>query len=199
MEKDYKISKEIDMYLDRRPYIKKSLGQGIINYSALSRQISEEIGNVHFEAVKSAVIRTAKKYIKDTTTDKKTIDLLKNANFQIEDKIATIHHISELDIESIAYSKTPSGYMYFVKENIAKKSKYKKIEFGFAAIYIKSHPDIEVTTGVSAFLLSILSSHGINVVHMMDCREDTYIIIRDVDAPLAFKILADAIKLYSDT
>lgn len=199
MDKNYKISKEINSYLDRRPYIKKSLQQGIINYSALSRQISEEIGDVHFEAVKSAVIRIAKNFKKESNIDEKIVNLLKNANFQIEDKIATIHHTSILDIESIAYSKTPSGYIYFVKENIAKKSKYKKINFGFAAVHIKSSFGIEATMGVSAFLLSILSSNGINVVHMMDCREDTYIIIKDEDAPLAFKILADSIKLYSDT
>jgi len=125
----------------------------------------------------------------------KIINLLKKADFSINNKIATIHHISPLNIESIAFSKTPSGYMYFVKENIAEKSTFKKIDYGYAIIHIKSPKEIEDTPGVAAFLLSTLASENINVVHLMDCREDTFLVIKEFNAPLSFRVLSEALRI----
>jgi aspartokinase len=85
--------------------------------------------------------------------------------------------------------------MYFVKENIAEKSTLKKIDYGYAIIHIKSPKEIEYTPGVAAFLLSTLASENINVVHLMDCREDTFLVIKEFDAPLSFKVLSEALKI----
>jgi len=190
------ISKEVIFYLKRKPYIQEAIEQDIINYSALARKITKELDGVNFEAVKSTLIRSAKKFRKDKRDrERKVIALLRNANFSIENKIATIHHLSSIDIESIAYSKTPSGYMYFVKEKIASKSKYKKINYGFAIIHITSSTEIEETPGVAAFLLSALASEGINVVHIMDCREDTFLVVKEYNAPIAFKTLAEKLRI----
>jgi aspartokinase len=100
-----------------------------------------------------------------------------------------------LKLDSIAFSKTPSGYMYFVKESVAERSTFKKIDYGYAIIHIKNPKDIENTPGVAAFLLSSLASEDINVVHFMDCREDTFIVIKEYDAPLAFKVLSEALRI----
>ncbi len=83
--------------------------------------------------------------------------------------------------------------LYDIK--IAKKSKYKKIEYGFAIIHIKNPKEIEETPGVTAFLLSNLASENINIYHIMDCREDTFLVIKEYEAPLAFKTLAESLKI----
>lgn len=190
------ISKEVMIYLKRKPYVLEALEQEIINYSALARKITEDLGDVNFEAVKSTIIRVAKDLRnKKKQRELKVIRLLRKADFSINNKIATIHHISPLNIESIAFSKTPSGYMYFVKENIAEKSAFKKIDHGFAIIHIKSPKEIENIPGVAAFLLSTLASENINVVHLMDCREDTFLVIKESDAPLAFRVLSEALRI----
>ena len=85
--------------------------------------------------------------------------------------------------------------MYFVKENVAEKSTLKKIDFGFAIIHIKNLKEIENTPGVASFLLSTLASEDINIVHLMDCREDTFLVIKESDAPLAFKALSEALRI----
>jgi aspartokinase len=192
----YIISKEVMIYLKQKPFVLEALEQEIINYSALARKIKKDLGNVNFEAVKTTVIRIAKDLrSKKKQRELKIISLLKKADFSINNKIATIHHISPLNIESIAFSKTPSGYMYFVKENIAEKSTFKKIDYGYAIIHIKSPKEIEDTPGAAAFLLSTLASENINVVHLMDCREDTFLVIKEFDAPLSFRVLSEALRI----
>jgi hypothetical protein len=194
--KNYVISKEVKIFLKRKPYVLEALEQEIINYSALARKITKDLSDVNFEAVKTTVIRMAKDLRnKKKQRELKIIKLLKKADFSINNKIATIHHISPLNIESIAFSKTPSGYMYFVKENIAEKSTFKKIDYGYAIIHIKSPKEIEDTPGVAAFLLSTLASENINVVHLMDCREDTFLVIKEYDAPLSFRVLSEALRI----
>ena len=64
----YIISKEVMIYLKRKPYVLEALEQEIINYSALARKIKEDLGPVNFEAVKTTVIRMAK----DLRNKKKT-------------------------------------------------------------------------------------------------------------------------------
>lgn len=190
------ISKEVTAYLKRKPYVKEAIEQEIVNYSALSRKIAKDLGNISFEAVKSTLIRVANKIKKDKMNrEQKIINLLKKADFSINNKVATIHHTLPLNIESIAFSKTPSGYMYFLKEDIAEKTTFKKIDYGYAIIHIKNQKEIENTPGVAAFLLSTLSSEDVNVVHLMDCREDTFLVIKEYDAPLAFKTLSEALRI----
>jgi aspartokinase len=192
----YIISKEVMIYIRRKPYVREALEQEIINYSALARKIKEDLGDVNFEAIKTTIIRIANDLRnKKKQRESKIINLLKKADFSINNKIATIHHTSPLNIESVAFSKTPSGYMYFVKENIADKSTFKNIDYGYAIIHIKSPKEIEDTPGVAAFLLSTLASENINVVHLMDCREDTFLVIKEFDAPLSFKVLSEALRI----
>jgi hypothetical protein len=44
-------------------------------------------------------------------------------------------------------------------------------------------------------LLSTIASENINVVHLMDCREDTFLVIKESDAPLAFKALSEGLRI----
>jgi len=54
------ISRQVLMYIQRKPYIQEAIENDIVNYSALARKISKEI-KANFEAVKASLIRHAKK------------------------------------------------------------------------------------------------------------------------------------------
>ena len=165
-QNDIPVSKEVISYLKRKPFIQEAIEQEIVNYSALARKIAKDLGNINFEAVKSTLIRFGNKIKKDKMDrEKKIINLLSQADFSINNKIAAIHHLSQINIDSISYSKTPSGYMYFVKESIAQKSHFKKIDYNFAIIHIKSPRVIEQIPGVASFILSALAFENINVAH----------------------------------
>lgn len=190
------ISKQVKIYVERKPFILEALEQGIVNYSALTREICKDLKIKNKDTVKVALIRNSKQIRKiKKQTQKKAIEILRKANFSIKNKIAALHHSTFVDLKAIAYSKTPSGYMFFLNENIAKNSSYKKIDYDLAIIHIKSPKEIEQTPGAIAFILSALASEGINVSHVMGCREDSFVVLKEYDAPLAFKILAQRLKI----
>lgn len=190
------ISKQVKAYIERKPYIIEAIEQNIVNYSSLSREICKDLNLNNKEAVKAALIRTSKRNKKKKRkSQEKAIELLREANFSIKNKIATLHHSTFVDLKSVAYSKTPSGYMFFIDENTAKKSSFRNIEYGFAILHIKSSKEIEQTPGAIAFILSSLASDGINVSHVMGCREDTFLVVKEYDAPLAFKILSQRLRI----
>ena len=85
--------------------------------------------------------------------------------------------------------------MFFLDESIARNTNFKKIDYNLAILHIKSPREIEYTPGAIAFILSSLASEGINVSHVMGCREDTFVVLKEHDAPLAFRILAQKLRL----
>jgi len=190
------ISKQVKAYIEKKPYVLEAMEQKIVNYSALAREVGKDVGIKNNNTIKVALIRASKRYQKNRrNSQQRAIELLRESNFSVTNKIATLHHNTFIDIESVAYSKTPSGYMFFLDENVAKDSSSKKIDFGFAILHIKSSKEIENTPGAIAFILSSLASEGINVSHVMGCREDTFIVMKEYDAPLAFKILAQRLRI----
>jgi len=190
------ISKQVKMYIEHKPYILEALEENIINYSALAREICKELKLKNSDTVKVSLIRIAEKNKKiKRKIQEKATKILKESNFSIKNKIAALHHNTFVDVKAVAYSKTPSGYMFFLDENIAKKSNFKKIDCNLAIIHIKSSQEIEHTPGAIAFILSSLASEGINVSHFISCREDTFIIVEEHDAPLSFRILAQRLRI----
>jgi hypothetical protein len=195
-QNNFPISKQVSKYIERKPYILEALEQNIVNYSALARNISKDLSLKNTETIKAALIRKSIKYQKSKRkTQQKAILILREANFSLKNKIACLHHNTFVNIKAIAYSKTPSGYMFFLDENIAKKSTFRKIDYGYAILHIKSPKEIENTPGAIAYILSSLASDDINVSHVMGCREDTFIVIKEHDASLAFSVLSKRLKL----
>lgn len=195
-QKSVSISKQVKMYIERKPYILEAIEQDIINFSALAREIGKDLDIENHDTIKVALIRASRMLKKNKrNVQQKVIELLRDSNFSITNKIATLHYSTFINISAVAYSKTPSGYMFFIDERTAKKSTFKKIDYGFAILHIKSIKEIENTPGVIAFILSALASERINVSHVMSCREDTFIVVLEQDAPLAFKILAQRLRM----
>jgi hypothetical protein len=190
------ISKQVKTYVERKPYIIEAIEQDIVNYSALSRKICKELKIDSKAAVKASVIRLGKENReKRRKVQEKAIEIIRNASFSVKNKIATLHHSTFVEIKSIAYSKTPSGYVFFLDENTAKETNFRNIEYGFAIIHIKSSKEIEHTPGWFSFLFHTLALEGINVPHVMGVREDTFIVVKEHDAPLAFRVLSNKLRI----
>lgn len=190
------IAQQVKAYIQRKPFIIEAIERDIVNYSALAREISDELDIKSTETVKAALIRASSKHRGNKQKrEQKAIKLLRKARFSIKNKIAALHHSTFVDVPAIAYSKTPSGYMFFLGEEAARDTRFKKIDYGLAIIHIKSKKEIEHTPGAIAFILQALASEGINISHVMGCREDTFIVVKEPDAPLAFETLAQRLRL----
>ena len=55
------ISKQVKLYIERKPYILEAIEQDIVNYSALSREICKDLKINNADAVKAALIRIGEK------------------------------------------------------------------------------------------------------------------------------------------
>jgi len=195
-QNDFPIAKQVKTYIERKPYILEAIEQNIVNYSALAREIGKDLNIKNYETIKAAIIRSSELYRKTKKkTQQKAIKILREANVSVKNKIAALHYSTFVNIKALAYSKTPSGYMFFLDEHIAKKSTFKKIDYDLAILQIKTSIEIEKTPGAIAFILSALASEGINISHVMGCREDTFIVVKEHDAALAFQILAQRLRL----
>jgi len=150
------ISKQVKTYIEHKPYILEAIEQDIVNYSALSREICKDLGIKKKDAVKASLIRAGENYRKiKRKTQQKAIEILRDANFSVKNKIAAIHHSAFIDVKAIAYSKTPSGYMFFLDENVARNSTFKKIDYDFAILHIKSSKDRAYARGNGIYFIIV--------------------------------------------
>ncbi len=192
------ISEQVWIYIRKKPYVQEAIEQGIANFSALARKISHETDHASFDAVKAALMRSQVKLMKNRQKqEQEVIRLLNKSTFNIKNKVALIHAREKLYLaDPIAMSKTPSGYIYVIAEENAQKLKGNlDIKYGLSIICITSPVDIERISGTAAFLFSSLASKSINIQHIIDCREDTFLVISEHDAPLAFSVLAEKMRL----
>jgi hypothetical protein len=192
MEQNIPLSKQVEDYLKKKPFALEAVSQGIVNYSALARKICKELDYSSFDSVKVSLIRLSEKLRKKRISrEKQAINLLSDSNFSILNKVLAVHSDKELDVKSIAFSNSPSGFVYFVEENNENLERFPNAQKNFVIINIKSPIEIETTPGVMSFIFSVLAEEDINVFHVVSCREDTFLVISDLDAPLAFRVLSE--------
>lgn len=192
-----KIADLVKIYVKQRPYLQETLERGVVNYSALAREINKNL-KVSPDAIKVALIRISRKLIKEKrATERKVLSILKHSSLEVKSKVAIIIARVELKIPFIAVAKGPSGWTYVVEESALKKLKRKniiEIEKNLDLIKIVSPREIEKTPGIVAYLLSTLSAENINLVHMISCYKDTLLITQNVDTSKAFKLLSEKLK-----
>ena len=185
------LSQKVRDFIEKKPYLKFAIESGIVNYSKAAKYASAELGTTNRNSVKAIMARQASSLLrKRKGLDNGIISLLKKSKFSLTGKVCSIISSKQLEGNPIAMSKTPSGYTYIFHESECNSAHATK---GLAIINIKSSPEIQYTPGVAAFLIGNLSENGINVMHFLDCREDTFIVIREDEAPLAFSVLASKI------
>ncbi|MFH1588688.1 MAG: ACT domain-containing protein [Candidatus Diapherotrites archaeon] len=195
MEQNIPLSKQIEDYLKKKPFVLEAVSQGIINYSALARKICKELDYASFDSVKISLIRLSEKLKKKRIQkEKKVIDLLHKSNFSILNKVIAVRSEKKIDVEAIASSKGPSGYMFFLEEKPEYLKKFSNVQKNLAIINVKCPIEIETTPGVVALIFSTLAEEDINIFHIIACREDNFLVISDLDAPLAFKVLSEKLR-----
>lgn len=200
MEKE-NISELIWLYVKRRPFIKESLRERLINYSSLARKISYELyGNQKkFNAIKIALQRISKKLSEnEEDLEERVLGVLKNSSLNIQTKVAVVISRGELDIKPISYAHSRSYITYILKENELEKIKnerrVKTIEKNLNLITIVSNEDIENTPGVVSLIVGALSYEGINVQEIISCYTDTLLVVREADSSKSYEVLSALLK-----
>jgi len=202
-------------YIDRHPSVRDCITKDLINYSSLSRLIMKDLGVKNEEAVLAASRRYAMKLAK-SDFEGAILKLLEASRLELKTKISIVAAKNEWIVlknledvvKKILGEKSTmqvlqstnaitvisedrhlpmivkaigSDHVITVKENLAE-------------ITVRSPPRIEETPGVFAYLMTMLSEQGINLLEAVSCYTDTIFIVTRVDMMRAFDILSSCIE-----
>ncbi|MBT3720413.1 hypothetical protein HN789_01055 [archaeon] len=203
------ITKITQKYIDDHPSIKDCIVKGIINYSALAR----EICNFHKTNQFDAVLIAARRYfykVKKQVHETKIINLIKNSKLIVRNKIIVAILDKPKDLAKIynfqKHVKKEKGDFNLIEGEevvtIITNAKYSKIilnefktwliqiEKNLAQITLIFSPEIETTSGVVNYIYGLLSDKGINVLEEMSCWTDLMIILDNKDLSKAMTVLS---------
>ena len=203
--KKQSMTKTVEGYILEHPSIKDSLKNGLINYSALSRHISDALRlspKRNFDAVLIACRRMQEKLKKEEVAENRILRVLKNSRIEIKNKVIAVvlekgvFFGTLLNLEKEVKKKneifriiegasavtviTTEEFLdtirrYFKNSIIIENSR-------LAEITIKSPKEIETTPGAYAYLCSLLGENNINIVETLSCWTDTIFLIDEKDA-----------------
>ena len=206
------ITKITEKYINEHPSVKDCVSKGLINYSALTRRISEDLNidlKKNFDAILIACRRYFRKAKKEDVLEKKIIDILKNSKLEVKNKVIVvviekdIYLNNLIDLHKEIKKKSETFHMIEgsntitmitsseFKDEIKKlfKNKLIKVTEDLAEVTLKSSEDLEDTPGVIAFLTSLLAENGVNIIETMSTWTDTLFVISEKDIARVMEVL----------
>lgn len=203
------VSKLTQTYIHEHPSVADCLDRGLINYSALSREICRQHNLKAFDAVLIACRRYHKRQKDRQQQEKKIAALLRTAKVHIRNKIAVaiiekgkglekalaLHkHIRKqrgdfnlIEGEEFFVVVTNEEYLQLLKETFG--SGIKRITKRLVQITMIFDERLETTSGVVAYLYRLFSGNNINILEEMSCWTDVMIVVDEKDTARAMQIL----------
>jgi aspartokinase len=204
------ITKLTEQYINNHPSIKDSLKKGLINYSALTRLICKDmrLSKSSFDAVLIAARRYRNKIKGEKIQEDKIVDLLSKGKLEVKNKVivglvekARFNNLAELhklikDRDEIFHVIEGSNTITIITaaEFISEikrlfKNKVIKITENLAEVTLKTSDDMEQIPGVVAYLTSLLSERGINIIETMSTYTDTLFVVDEKDISKVMEVL----------
>ncbi len=192
--KSKSVARLVKEILEKRPFLVDALRLNIVNYSALSRMLHEEIGRGSPEAVKAAVLRVRDELARRKgLQEEKVIDLLRRTKVRLQDKIAVIISREELKIPYLFTAHLTDSHVYIVDQTELKDEdalgEDVEVTSNLVALILTSPPEVERTPGFVAFITQLLAGRNINILEFISCFTNTVIILDAKDALEAFSLL----------
>jgi len=202
-------------YIDRHPSIRDCISKDLVNYSSLSRMIMKETGVKHEEAVLAASRRYAAKLSK-TDNEGAIMSVFEDSRLELKTRISIVvaknewivlRNIEDI-VKKILAEKSAMQVMQSANGiTIVSEDKWlpsimkavgedhiQSVRHNLAEITMKSPARIEETPGAFAYVLSMLSEQGINLLEAMSCYTDTLFVVSREDMMRAFDILSSVIE-----
>lgn len=190
-------------YIKNHPQIRSCLKKGIINYSSLARLISKDL-QIEKKTSKEAILIAARRFQEkiraEYAIEKDIKALLSKSDIEIKNKISTIiiNKIQFEDIDKIQANIRKNGGLFYLLEGsnhytIITQDKYAGVickQFHSSicheknqAVLVKiiSSKEIEEIPGVVAFITSLFSENGVNIIEFLSCWTDTLFVISKKD------------------
>jgi hypothetical protein len=202
-------------YIDTHPAIRDCVAFGVINYTALSRRIREELGEGSEDAILAACRRHAGS-LRGTAREREIIKLLRESRLEMKSDIIAITARNDWSILSNLDSITKemirkraviqiiqgaSGITIITDEllypkivTIVGRENIIKVREGLVELSVRSPERIGEISGIVAYLASAVAGEGINAVEMVSCHMDTIFLFEERDAFRAYDILSEHVR-----
>jgi len=206
------ITKTTEQYINEHPSIKDAVRKGLINYSALTRRICEDIEldlKKNFDAVLIACRRYYSKVKKENVLEDKILNILRQSKLEVKNKIVVVlvekdvYYGNLIELQKEVKKKaelfhiiegsstitvvTSHEFLDVIKKLL--KSKIIKITENLAEVTLKSSEDMEDTPGVIAYLTTLLAENGINIIETMSTWTDTLFVVSEKDIAKVMDVL----------
>jgi len=183
------VADKVEDYVAARPYVQEALVHDIVNYSALARQIEDEV-NGGFEAVKMALRRLADDIRERRGRQAESVaDVLAGTSIELRNNVVVCK--TDVPYEAMVSAKTKHGYTLVKDANDDMQGTTIPDQ---VLLTLKSPRDLEETPGVLAYLLSLFAGRRINITELISCRDDTHIVVHEDDATAAFELLNEKLQ-----
>ncbi|AGO61336.1 MULTISPECIES: ACT domain-containing protein [Ferroplasma] len=193
-------------YIDGNPDLKDYLNRGIINISALSREIMANTGIEDFDATMAALKRyrsNGQAVYNSEILDRSNLEMSSNISLIVIKKsyeslkiitgiIGNLKKLNSINLVEtknsfslIGDNETIKGFSnFFSDEQIIEHKK------DLGQLSIISPEEIEKTKGYINFITMLLYRAGINILQIISFYSDTIIILEEKDLTDAFKIIS---------
>ena len=206
------ITKLTEKYIQEHPSVKDCLKKGLVNYSALARQIADEVGldaKKNFDALLIAVRRYQFKVREEKSGQDKILSILKQSRIEIKNRMVAFvleRGVQQKALADLENRAKKTGEIFHVIEGVSAMTLItveelsKEIRASFrnfiikenkdlVEIILKSPKEIELTTGIMGYLCSLLGENGINIVEEMSCWTDTIFLVQEKDLGRIMELL----------
>ncbi len=202
-------------YIDRHPSIRDCISKDLVNYSSLSRLIMKELGVKNEEAVLAASRRYAMKLAK-TDFEGAILKVFEESRLELKTRICIVvaknewvvlKNLEDIVRRLLADKATMQILQSANAITVISEDKHLpsirhaigedqivSVKENLAEITVKSPARIEDTPGAFAFVMTMLSEQGINLVEALSCYTDTIFIVSREDMMPAFNILSSCIE-----
>lgn len=203
------ITRITQQFISHRPSIKDCLFRGLINYSALAREICRQQKLKNTGAVIVACRRYQARVRSQATREQVIRELISHAKLRLKTKMAVIiierpkdfsklfelhqkirsnrDEFTMIEGESVVTLITTMDALELVRQRL--KNLIVEEQLGLALLTLIFDKRIETTSGVVSFVYGLLAEHGINVLEEASCWTDVMMLISERDLPRAVEAL----------
>jgi aspartokinase len=219
MRRKESIAEVVRRIIASHPSIVDCICLNIVNFSALSRSIMEEVRKASNlektdeSAVKMAIIRFSETLKRRRTLNERMVRyILANSSMRLEmdvtvitaEREAVLRNVNEImeKAASARFFQLTQGTRTFTLA-IAREASSNVVNIlsrgityrmdDQAAIILVSPEEIINTPGVVSYITSILAWNGINISQIISCHTDTILIVSKDDAIRAYNVLDEII------
>jgi aspartokinase len=197
-------------YIREHPSVADCLDRGLVNYSALAREICQQLNVSAFDAVLIACRRYRARHKVPTAHEKNITVLMKSAKVHVRNRIAVVIVEREkmlekafgiqklvrkergdfnlIEGEEVFVIITNVEYVPVIKETFGQK--VLKVSRDLVQIAMIFNEKIETTSGVVAHIYRLFSENDINIREEMSCWTDVMVVIDEKDLPKAMQVLS---------